>query len=282
MPRSRLPLAAAAAAAALLGAAGSTASSAAARPRSLIRPPANIAQAHKILYCSDVTYPPEEFYRGSTAVGSDVDIGTAVARLMGVRAGFANTGFDGIIPALLSRKCDAIISGMNDTPARRKQVGFVDYLRVGQSLMVQKGNAKHVRGLASLSGLSVSVEVGTTNAGFLQDESKKLQAAGKKTITIVTFPKDTDAANALKTGKVDAYFGDSPVVAYYIKQDPSSFAFAGQPINPIPVGIALRKDERQLRTDMQRAIRIMYRNGKMRRILAHWNMSAFALKQVKH
>jgi polar amino acid transport system substrate-binding protein len=262
----------------LLAASGAATASAAGRARPSIKPPANIAKAHEILYCSDVTYPPEEFYRGSTPVGSDIDIGTALARLMGVKAGFANTGFDGIIPALLSHKCDAIISGMNDTPARRKQVSFVDYLRVGQSLMVQKGNPKHVSNLASLSGLAVSVEVGTTNAGFLQGESKKLEAAGKKAITIVTFPKDTDAANALKTGKVDAYFGDSPVVAYYIKKD-SSFAFAGQPINPIPVGIALRKDEGALKTDLQRAIRMTYKNGTMHRILTRWNMTAFALKR---
>src|SRR5919198_3960192 len=251
MTRSRLVLAGLAAAGTLLVLVAPAGASRAGGPA--VRPPTAIAKAGRILYCSDITYPPEEFYRGSKPVGSDIDIGNAVARLMGVKAEFANTGFDGIIPALLSRKCDAIISGMNDTSARRKQVSFVDYLRVGQSLMVQKGNPKRVRDLASLSGLTVSVEVGTTNAGFLKDESTKLQAAGKKPITIVTFPKDTDAANALKTGKVDAYFGDSPVVAYYIKQDPSSFAFAGQPINPIPVGIALRKDDRQLRTDVQRA-----------------------------
>jgi polar amino acid transport system substrate-binding protein len=278
MPRSHLPLATFAVGLVVLAVSGTTAASAAGRTRSVIKPPSNIAKAHKILFCSDVTYPPEEFYRGSTPVGSDIDIGSAAARLMGVKAGFANTGFDGIIPALLAHKCDAIISGMNDTPARRKQVSFVDYLRVGQSLMVQKGNPKHVRNLASLSGLSVAVEVGTTNAGFLQSESTKLQAAGKKAINIVTFPKDTDAANALKTGKVDAYFGDAPVVAYYIKRD-SSFAFAGQPINPIPVAIALRKDEGQLRTDLQRAIRLMYGNGTMRRILGRWDMSAFALKR---
>ncbi|HEY6606909.1 MAG TPA: ABC transporter substrate-binding protein [Gaiellaceae bacterium] len=272
MHRSRLLLPTGLLAIVVLAATGTVA-----RAGSVIKPPANIAKAHKILFCSDVTYPPEEFYRGSTPAGSDIDIGTAAARLMDVKAGFANTGFDAIIPALLSGKCDAIISGMNDTPARRKQVSFVDYLRVGQSLMVQRGNPKHVRNLASLSGLSVSVEVGTTNAGFLQSESNKLQAAGKKTISIVTFPKDTDAANALKTGKVDAYFGDAPVVAYYIKRD-SSFAFAGQPINPIPVGIALRKNEGQLRADLQRAIRLMYGNGSMTRILTRWNMAAFALK----
>jgi polar amino acid transport system substrate-binding protein len=277
MPRSPLRFAVVLIAA-LLGVSGTTAAHAARRGGPVIKPPANIAKAHKIVFCSDVTYPPEEFYRGSTPVGSDIDIGNAVAHLMGVKAEFANTGFDGIIPALLSRKCDAIISGMNDTAKRRKQVSFVDYLRVGQSLMVQKGNPKHVSDLASLSGLAVSVEVGTTNAGFLKDASKKLEASGKKAITIVTFPKDTDAANALKTGKVDAYFGDSPVVAYYIKKD-SSFAFAGQPINPIPVGIALRKDEGALAADLRRAIRMTYRNGTMHRILGRWNMTAFALKR---
>ena len=104
---------------------------------------------------------------------------------------------------------------MNDTPDRRKQVDFVDYLKVGQSLMVKKGNPEHISSLASLAGKRVSVESGTTNRDFLAAQSTKLTKSGKKAISIVTFPKDTDAASALKTGRVDAYFGDSPVVAYY-------------------------------------------------------------------
>lgn len=232
----------------------------------------------KLVFCSDITYPPEEFYKGTTPVGSDIDIGTEIARRLGLKAEFDNTGFDGIIAALLSKKCDAIISGMNDTPTRRKQVAFVDYLSVGQSLMVKKGNPHQIRTLSDLSGRSVSVETGTTNRDFLAVESKRLQKAGKKPITIVTFPKDTDAANALKTGKVDAYFGDSPVVAYYIARD-RSFGFGGEPINPIPVGIALRREDTKLRADIQKAVNAMYADGTMKRILAKWKMSAFALKK---
>ena len=71
---------------------------------------------------------------------------------MGVKAEFRNTTFDGIIAALNAKKCDAIISGMNDTAERRKAVDFVDYLKVGQSLLVPKGNPKHISGLAGLSG----------------------------------------------------------------------------------------------------------------------------------
>src|SRR3982750_1973151 len=140
--------------------------------------------AGKLTYCSDITYPPEEFYQGSKAVGSDIDIGTEVAKRVGKTARFQNTGFDGIIAALLAKKCDAIISGMNDTAARRKQVSFVDYLLVGQSLMVKKGNPKHITNLASLAGKSVSVEVGTTNKDFLDAQSKKLQAKGKPAIKV--------------------------------------------------------------------------------------------------
>jgi polar amino acid transport system substrate-binding protein len=114
-----------------------------------------------LTFCSDITYPPEEFYVGTKPAGSDIDIGNAVAKRMGRTAKFQNTGFDGIIAALLAKKCDAVISGMNDTASRRKQVGFIDYLSVGQSLMVKKGNPSHISGLASLSGKSVSVEVGT-------------------------------------------------------------------------------------------------------------------------
>jgi polar amino acid transport system substrate-binding protein len=234
------------------------------------------AAAGTLKFCSDITYPPEEFYQGTKAVGSDIDIGTEIAKRIGLQAKFQNTGFDGIIAALLAKRCDAIISGMNDTPARRKQVAFVDYISVGQSLMVKKGNPKHISTVASLSGKSVSVEVGTTNKDFLDQQSKVLKKQGKAGIKVVTFPKDTDAAAALKTGRVDAYFGDSPVVAYYIKKDPS-FAFAGSPVNPIPVGIAIRKGD-PLAAKVQKAVTAMYSDGTMKKILHRWQMDAFVLK----
>jgi polar amino acid transport system substrate-binding protein len=256
--------------------AGTALAAAAAAQAAGITPPPDIKSAGKLVYCSDITYPPEEYYKKGTtkAIGSDIDIGTAIAKRMGVKAQFDNTGFDGIIAALLSNKCDAIISGMNDTPARAKQVLFVDYLSVGQSLMVKKGNPEHISTLSSLGGKSVSVEVGTTNKDFLDAANKKLS----KKIEIVSFPHDTDAANALKTGKVDAYFGDSPVVAYYIQRDPASFGFGGSPINPIPVGIAINKKNAALKTAVQKAVNAMYADGSMKKILAKWKMSDFALK----
>jgi polar amino acid transport system substrate-binding protein len=246
-----------------------------AAPAVAIQPPTNIKSAGKLVFCSDITYPPEESYKKGTTTpeGSDIDIGTNIAKRMGVTARFDNTGFDGIIAALLAKKCDAIISGMNDTPERLKQVAFVDYLKVGQSFMVKKGNPDNITGIASLAGKSASVETGTTNKDYLDQQSKKLQSEGKKPIKVVTFPKDTDAANALKTGKVSAYFGDSPPVAYYVQTDPTSFEVGGNPINPISIGIALRKSDTQLQSAVLAAVAAMYSDGTMKRIVAKWNLS---------
>src|SRR5439155_24302547 len=99
-----------------------------------------------LVFCSDISYPPEEFVQSGKNLGSDIDIATAVAKRLGMTAKFQNTGFDGIIAALLANKCDAIISGMNDTPQRRKSVSFVDYLSFRQSFLVKKGNPLHING----------------------------------------------------------------------------------------------------------------------------------------
>jgi polar amino acid transport system substrate-binding protein len=237
-----------------------------------VTPPPAIKSAGKIVYCSDITYPPEESYSASNKpIGSDIDIGTQIAAQMGVKASFKNTTFDSIIAALKAKKCDAIISGMNDTPARAKQVDFVDYLKVGQSLMVKSGNPEHLATLSDLAGKSVSVESGTTNRDFLAAESAKLVKAGKKAISIKTFPKDTDAASALKAGRVDAYFGDSPVVVFYVSKD-KSFSVGGSPINPIPIGIAIRKGD-PLKAATQKALNALYANGTMKKIVATWGMT---------
>src|SRR5262249_51470363 len=225
-------------------AAGAALAAVSAAPCATARPVARGASG-TLTYCSNISYPPEEFYRGVVtrgrelrpkAVGSDIDMGSEVAKRLGLTAAFVHREFSTIIRDLVARRCDAIISGMSDTLPRRAQVAFADYLVVGQSLMVRKGNPNGISKPSHLSGRSVSVERGTTDETFLRQESKRLQRAGKRPISIVAYSADTDAASALKNGKVDAYFGDSPVVAYYVAHD-RSFAFAGRPVNPLPIGI---------------------------------------------
>jgi polar amino acid transport system substrate-binding protein len=240
-----------------------------------IAPPPNIASAGKIVFCSDLGYPPMESLEGSQPAGADIEIGSAIAKSMGVEAQFRNVGFDGIIAALLAKKCDAIISGMTDTAERRKQVDFTDYLIVGMSLMVKKGNPRHITGLASLSGLRVAVQLGTTEKDALAAENRLLARQHRRLVVVKLFNKDTDAAAALVTGKVDAYFSDDPPIGYYVKESSGRFEVAADKIQAAPYGIATRRHD-PLGAATRNAIDQLNANGTMKSILAKWGLSAFA------
>lgn len=252
------------------------ASAAAATPAGVVAP-ARITTAGKLVFCVDVSYAPEEFYAkdGTTAQGDDIDIANAIAKAWGVTAEIDNTGFDSIILALNAKKCDLIISGMNDTTDRQKQVDFVDYLKVGQGLLVPKGNPKGIHVLEDLSGKSVAVQIGTTNLDALTAENVTLKAAGKPTIDIQTFKQDTQAFAQLGLGRVDAYSTDSPVVAYYnsLPENAGKYEIGGQPIAPAVIGIAMRKDDAGMKTAVQATIDAMYADGSLKAIVDKWGMT---------
>jgi polar amino acid transport system substrate-binding protein len=252
-------------------------SSASAGAGAAISPPDNIKTAGKIVACVDVSYPPEEFYGedGTTAQGSDVDIANDIAKRFGVTAEIDNTGFDGIIPALLAKKCDLIISGMNSTDERKQQVDFVDYLKVGQSLLVPAGNPQNIKTLDDLAGKSVAVQLGTTNAETLQAKSTELTGAGKAGIDIQTFQADSDAFQQLALGRVQVFFTDSPVVVYYntLPDNKGKFDIGGTPIDPFPIGIAIRKEDTALKSAVQAAIDAMYADGALKSIIDKWGMT---------
>lgn len=237
------------------------------------------AQGEDLVFCSDVAYPPMEFFEGSEAVGADIDIGDEIAARLGRTPVYTNVGFDGIIAALLGNQCEAVISSMNNTPERAKQVDFVDYLLFGQSLIVAKGNPLGLSDLASLCGHTAAAQVGTTNLDALTAASEECEAAGKEPIDIVGFPSNTDAVLALKAGQVDAVETDSPVAAYYVTQDPETFELTEAVIDPILVGIAFNKDNTELRDQFQAAIDEMYADGTMMTILEEWQLTDFALPE---
>lgn len=246
---------------------------------SSISTPAPLEADGDFVVCTDVPYPPAEFLEGDTFVGYEIDIMSEVATRLGTTAVYEKTLFDAIIPALQSKKCDAIISSMNVTPEREKEVSFVPYMAVGQSLMVATGEGEGIENLDDLAGKSVAVQVGTTLKDALDAKSKEFEDAGEDPIDVQTFPDAGAAAAALKTDKVDVFFGDSPVVADYVVKDEESFEFAGEPIDPLDVGIALRTEDTELQDAVQDAIDEMYEDGTMVDLLSEWNVEDFVLAE---
>lgn len=247
--------------------------------KAIIKPPTSLASSKTITYCSEIDFPPLESYKGQTPVGADIDIGKAIAQLMGVKASYENLGFDALIAALQAGKCDAIISGLNVTPQRRKQIDLVEYVKIGQSLIVLKGNPDHISGLASLAGRNVGTVTGTTQATFLNQENSKLKAAGKKPISVTLFPSDTGALSALLTHRIDVDFDSATFAAVAVKQNPTA-AIAGSPVNPVPDGIGIRKNDPSLDAALKKAVSKLYADGTMGRILSKWKLTSAALKPL--
>jgi polar amino acid transport system substrate-binding protein len=244
-----------------------------------VKPPASVSEAGVFTVCTDPTYPPAEFKEGAELKGFDIDISNAIAESFGVEARFVETGFDGLIAAVQGRKCDAAIAAMTVTPEREKTVSFVVYGRTGFGLMVPKGNPDGITGLDDLAGRTAAVQLGTTQRDLLLETSAKFEEEGKEKIDVKTFPKDTDAAAALQAGKVDAYFADGAPVSYYVKRNPDSFEIAANNIAEDPTGIALRRDDSELRQALQRTVDSLYASARMQEIFASWGVRQAALEQ---
>jgi Bacterial extracellular solute-binding proteins, family 3 len=127
--------------------------------------PSRIKTAGELVFCTEVGYPPFEFFpEGSNKPsGFDIDLGNELALRLGVRPRWENVGFDGIIASLQSKKCDAIIAGLGATDKRREQVDFVLYLQNNRALVVRKGNPKKVSSFDALCGLTIGAQIGSAN-----------------------------------------------------------------------------------------------------------------------
>jgi len=241
--------------------------------------PGPLVAAGTIHYCSDISSPPLEFYKnGTTATGSDIAIGNAIAAKLKLKPVWVNTAFSGIIPALQANHCDAIISELFDKPARRKVVSFVDYMFSSSAILVRAGNPLHISGLAGLCGHHAAAETGTTIVDFFTAQSKKCTAQGKAAITVQTFLRDSDALEQLGLGHVDAYGTTVETGAYDMSKNHGRFQFAGKPFSPIPAGIAVRKNDPQLLNAIKQAFAAIKANGTYKSIMAKWGLTGDMIK----
>jgi len=243
-----------------------------------IKTPAALAAANKIVYCAAVGAPPLSFYKeDGSLVGMEIDFGNELAKRIGVKPEWINVQFDGIIPALQAKHCDAIISGLYDKPKRREVIDFIDYMNSFQTMVVPVGNPKHIKTLSDLSGLKLSASNGTTIQSLAEAENEKLKAAGKPPITIVPFPTETDAIQALRIGQVDAYGTTIEISAYYVFLAPKLFELAGDPFNTIKAGIGLRKGDPDIEQALNQAFSDMRADGTYKKILATWGLEKLDL-----
>jgi polar amino acid transport system substrate-binding protein len=242
-------------------------------------PASALLESGKLQFCSDIGTPPLESYGpGHKPEGSDIDIGTEIAKRLKLEPVWKNTAFAGIIPALQAHNCDAILSQLFDKPERRKVVDFVDYMKSGEALLVPKGNPKGITSLATLCGKTAAAENGTTIADLLRAQSAKCEKAGKPKITVRLFLRDSDALQQLALDQVGGDGTTTETVSFVTSKQPGKYQLAGKPFAEILCGIATAKGNTALHDAIAKAFSSMQADGTYHKILAKWHLGIDELK----
>ncbi|WP_225823300.1 ABC transporter substrate-binding protein [Streptomyces naphthomycinicus] len=245
--------------------------------------PQDIRSKGTIKVGSDIAYAPVEFKDSSgKAVGLDPDLAAAMGKQLGVTFEFDNGTFDGLLTGLRSGRFDIAMSAMTDNKNRQqgvdpdtgKKVGegvdFVDYLTAGVSIYTRKGETQGINGWSDLCGKKIAVERSTVSEDLAKQEAKKCPS-GKK-LTIEPFDDDQQSQTRLRSGGVDAASSDFPVAAYAAKTSGGGkdFELVGDQVEAAPYGIAVAKEDTQLRDALQAAMNAVIKSGEYKKILEKW------------
>ena len=291
-PRSLPSIAAAAALAVALagcGAGGDGSGSAAATSAAVAAPkkddalaalvPSSVSSDGKIVFGTDATYAPNEFTApdGTSIIGMDVELGTAVAEKLGLKADFQNSAFDGIIPGISGKRYELGMSSFSINDARVKTVDMVSYFSAGTSLAVAKGNPDAITGADALCGKAVGVQTGTVQAEDITKRSTDCTTAGKPAIAVTQLQAQSDVTLALASKKIVAMLADSPVVAYAVTTTSGALEVVGTPYDTAPYGIVLAKNQGDFGKAVQGAVQALIGDGTYAAILKKWNVDAGAI-----
>lgn len=174
--------------------------------------------------------------------GFDVDIANALCAKMGAECQIADQDWDGIIPALLAHKYDAVIASVNITKDREKVVAFTKpYYHSTSVFIVRKGtDTKDVSPMA-LAGKTVGVQTATNQSAYLDDKYSHSIVRLYNTVA--------DAYRDLAAGRVDYILYDK-LAAYDWLKSPEGACCEMAPLElndpayfGAGVAIALRKGD---------------------------------------
>lgn len=136
--------------------------------------------------------------------GFDLDSIRAIADELDLKVELNVSAFDGLLPALLSGRCDVLRSGLYLNEERAEKTDAVPYLTTGPALIVEAGNPLNLTSTEDLSGVRVAVQGASANEQILRSLSEELEAAGKPGIELSVYPELPETVAALQNGRVDA------------------------------------------------------------------------------
>ena len=234
-----------------------------------------LVEPGKLTYGVAATFAPFEYTEDGKLVGFDIDIGLHMAKTMGLEVNPLNMEFKGMIPALQGGRVDIVNSAMYIKPERAEQVDFIPYMRVGNEIVVAKGNPKNINSRDDLCGMNVAVTLGGIQENYAREDSAKCEAAGKPAVNVMTLPTAQDSALSVRQGRADAFFNSTPGATVQITALPDVYEIVGETFAAdTQIGFAVRKGDADMKKMVEDALAAAVADGTYKKLIAKYNLPA--------
>lgn len=222
---------------------------------------ANAMAAEKLKMGIEAAYPPFNSKDASgQVVGFDKDIGDALCAKMKVECEVVTSDWDGIIPSLLAKKYDFIVSSLSITDERKQAVDFTDRYYSNKLQFIAPKNVDFKTDKAYLKGKTIGTQRATLSGTWLEDTYGS-------DITLKLYDTQENAYLDLTSGRVDALLADKYVNYDWLKSDAGkNYEFKGEPVvESDEIGIAVRKGD-PLREKLNAALKEIIADGTYKKI----------------
>ena len=239
-----------------------------AKPSAPVKPPASkfTPPAFHITIATEAAFPPFNYLdRKGLPAGFEMELAQEVCQRMKAECEFLVLKWDELIPGLVDKKFDIIMSSLEVTPDRRKRLAFSRryYLSPGAFAAHKGANLDGPPSL--LRNKRLGVQKDSTHADWL-DKSFRRSAQIKRYSTLA------EAEKALANDEVDAVFGDKAQLWLWAqKPEGSCCEVVGQDVKDtttLGVGVAagLRKEDVKLRDALNKAIGEVISDGTYKKL----------------
>lgn len=222
---------------------------------------ATSAMAADLKICVEGAYPPfSETNSDGQVVGFDIDIANALCSEIGKECEMVQVEWDGIIPALLERKCDAIVASMSITPDRQEVIDFTNKYYQTPAKFIAAKDSDLTDSAEGLAGKTVGVQRGTIHQDFMEGEFPD--------VALSLYGTQDEAYLDLTAGRVDAVMADAQAMDDgFLKTDAGKdYEFKGEGYSDpkyhgTGAGIGVRKEDTELKEQLNGAIDAIRENG---------------------
>lgn len=211
-------------------------------------------------------YPPFSM-KGADGeyTGFDVDFAEAICENINRTCELIPQEWDGMIPALKAKKFDAIIASMSITEERKTQVDFTDKYYQAPARVVAANDAGIEGTPEGLAGKRLGVQRATTHQCYAEKVFPDAE--------LVLYASDEEVYKDIALGRIDAFLTNSLAAnkSFLSKEEGADYGFVGedhvdQECYGEGVGIAVRKEDTELRDELSAAIKALRDNGTYKEI----------------